>query len=316
VPFQQGQSFLQNMLQSLAGLYEDNLFLTNLYEFLDLQPRIREPANPRPVPVPLRYGIAFESISFQYPGQDHNALQDISLFIKPGQTIALVGENGSGKTTLIKLLCRLYDPKQGRITIDNIDLKSLSLSGWRREIGVILQDYVHYNATVRDNIRFGDISQDPHTSNIDRAAECSGADGFICSLKEGYETMLGRQFESGVELSIGEWQKIALARAFMSPAQILVLDEPTSSLDPSAEEQVFRNLQQLAQGRTAIIISHRLSTVRSADCIYFMKSGRIIEQGKHEELLAKKGEYARLIPDPSSALSMKRGSCALLEPGS
>ena len=302
------------MLQSLAGLYEDNLFLTNLYEFLDLQPRIREPANPRPVPVPLRYGIAFESISFQYPGQDHNALQDISLFIKPGQTIALVGENGSGKTTLIKLLCRLYDPKQGRITIDNIDLKSLSLSGWRREIGVILQDYVHYNATVRDNIRFGDISQDPHTSNIDRAAECSGADGFICSLKEGYETMLGRQFESGVELSIGEWQKIALARAFMSPAQILVLDEPTSSLDPSAEEQVFRNLQQLAQGRTAIIISHRLSTVRSADCIYFMKSGRIIEQGKHEELLAKKGEYARLIPDPSSALSMKRGSCALQSP--
>jgi len=292
--FQQGQSFLQNMLQSLAGIYEDSLFLTNLYEFLDLQPRVREPANPLPVPVPLRYGIAFKSINFQYPGQDHRALQDISFPILPGQTIALVGENGSGKTTLIKLLCRLYDPNEGRITIDNIDLRNLSLSGWRRQVGVILQDYVHYNATVRDNIRFGDISQPAHMPNISRAAECSGADVFISSLKEGYETMLGRQFENGVELSIGEWQKIALARAFMSPAQILVLDEPTSSLDPSAEEQVFQRFRQLAQGRTAIIISHRLSTVRSADCIYFLKSGRIIESGPHDELIKRNGEYARL----------------------
>jgi len=237
--FQQGQSFLQNMLKSLTGLYEDNLFLSNLYEFLDLQPRIKEPARPHKIPRPIESGLALDTVSFQYPGQDHMALQDVSLFIKPGQTVALVGENGSGKTTLIKLLCRLYDPQEGRIAIDNIDLRDLSPTSWRREISVILQDYVHYNMTVRDNIWFGDIRQSPTTTNIARAAECSGAASFIDTLKDGYETMLGRQFENGTELSLGQWQKLALARTFLTPAQILVLDEPTSSLDPSAEEQVF-----------------------------------------------------------------------------
>jgi ATP-binding cassette subfamily B protein len=291
--FQQGQGFLQNMMQSLVGLYEDNLFLTDLYEFLDLEPSIKDPEHPRPVPQ-IKDGIKFENVSFRYPDQNHNALEDISLFIKPGQTIALVGENGSGKTTLIKLFCRLYDPQIGRITVDGVDLRCFSLLDWHNQIGVILQDYMQYSMTVHDNIWMGDMSQPASMSDIERAAEFSGASDFIKSLKDGYHTLLGRRFKDGVQLSIGQWQKIALARAFLRPAQVLVLDEPTSSLDPSAEEQIFTKFRELVKGRTAILISHRLSTVRTADCIYFMKSGRIVERGTHDELIEKNGEYAHL----------------------
>jgi ATP-binding cassette subfamily B protein len=291
--FQQGQGFLQNMMQSLVGLYEDNLFLTDLYEFLDLEPSIKDPEHPGPVPQ-IKDGIKFENISFRYPDQNHNALEDISLFIKQGQTIALVGENGSGKTTLIKLFCRLYDPQIGRITVDDVDLRCFSLFDWHNQIGIILQDYMQYSMTVHDNIWIGDMSQPASMSDIERAAEFSGAADFIRSLKDGYHTLLGRRFKDGVQLSIGQWQKIALARAFLRPAQVLVLDEPTSSLDPSAEEQVFTKFRELIRGRTAILISHRLSTVRTSDCIYFMKSGRIIEKGTHEELIEKNGEYAHL----------------------
>ena len=218
--FQRGQGFLQQMLGSLAGLYEDSLFLSNLYEFLDLKPKITPPADPRPIPRPMQQGIVFEHVSFQYPNSPRHALTDINLTIRPGEKVALVGENGSGKTTLIKLLCRLYDPAEGRITIDGHDLREFDLTAWRREIGVILQDYARYNLTAQENIWFGNVYAPPDPDTITRVAQHAGADEVIGKLKNGYDTVLGKMFQDGEELSIGEWQKVALARAFLRDAQL------------------------------------------------------------------------------------------------
>ena len=290
--FQTGLSSLQSLLGGLAGLYEDNLFLTYLYDFLALEPKVLEPAHPQAVPRPMRAGIVFDEVSFHYPDTERTALQAVSLTVRPGEVAALVGPNGSGKTTLVKLLCRLYDPSAGRISIDGVDLREVSATELRRSISVIFQDYSQYQLSARTNIWVGNAELDPHDEAIERAARDSGAHEAIEALGDGYETMLGKWFEDGEELSIGEWQKVALARAFVRDAQILVLDEPTSALDPNAEWKVFEHIRGLAQGKAVVLISHRFSTVRMADRIHILEGGRIIESGAHDELMALGGTYA------------------------
>ncbi len=293
--FQRGQSFLKEMLNSLAGLYEDNLFLNNLSEFLNLQPKIIPPQKPQPIPDLQRADIIFDRVQFRYPASSRDVLKDISLIIHPGEHVALVGENGSGKTTLVKMLCRLYDPDQGRILFGDTDLKDLDASAVRHKISVIFQDYVKYNLTARENIWFGNIDIPMgQTGIIKAAARQSGAHDVISSLPQGYDTILGKLFEKGEEISVGEWQKVALARAFLRQAPILILDEPTSSLDAKVEYEIFEQFHKLTQGRTAILISHRLSTVRMADRIFVMQNGTISENGTHEELMKDQGLYATM----------------------
>ncbi|MEA5466118.1 ABC transporter ATP-binding protein [Leptothoe sp. PORK10 BA2] len=291
---QRGQGALKSFIAGLSGLHEDNLFLTNLYEFLDLRPQIKTPLQPKFCPPVKEQGITFENVSFQYEGTTRQALEDLSFTIHPGETVALVGENGSGKTTLIKLLCRLYDPTQGRITLNGIDLRDLDVDHLRQQISIIFQDYAKYHLSAQDNIWLGNIHLPPQDKRIIEAAHDAGAHDVITQLPAGYDTMLGKLFHGGEELSIGQWQKVALARAFLRQSQVIVLDEPTSAMDPKAEYELFSKFRTLIKDQSAILITHRLSTVKMADRIYVMEKGRIVENGTHQELVEHRGTYAHL----------------------
>ena len=299
--FQRAQDFFRDLLAGLSGLYEDNLFLTDFKRFVELEPRVVDPRNPRVYPRPIRHGVEFEHVSFRYPGTDTEVLTDVSFSIRPGEHVAVVGENGSGKTTLVKLLCRLYDPTQGVIRIDGTDLRDLKLAEVRAELAVVFQDYAHYQLTAHDNIWLGNVALPADSPRIVEAARRTGADAVIRSLPLGYQTILSRQFEQGADLSLGQWQKLALARAFLRDSQLLVLDEPTAALDPKAEAEVFDQFHELAVGRTAVVISHRLSTVRHADRILVLVNGRVAEAGAHNELVERAGVYARLFETQASA---------------
>jgi ATP-binding cassette, subfamily B, bacterial len=309
--FARSRDILQRLLLGVAWILERCLYIKDLFDFLELKPSVVSRPGAAPVPRPIREGFVFEDVGFRYPGSDHWAVRHVDFRLRPGDRTAFVGENGAGKTTLIKLLARLYDPVEGRILLDGIDLREYELSSVRRSIGVIFQDFQRYDMRFDENIGVGGIDQVRsylealgHAGNgvaggevprpIVRAAERSRAASLLGQLCEGYRQMLGRRFEGGVNLSGGEWQKVALARAYMRDAQVLILDEPTASLDARAEYEVFLKFSELVAARTAVIISHRFSTVRMADRIVVLRAGAVVESGSHAQLLAQGGLYSEL----------------------
>jgi len=292
--FQRAQTYLQEIMGGLAGLYEDSIFLNHFYNFLDLKSESAVCQQRKDVPRPMRNGVKLEKVSFMYSEKGGNVLEDIDLNIRAGEVVALVGDNGAGKTTLAKLICRLYEPTGGRITLDGADFRDFDIKDLRHEIAIIFQDYVHYPLTVRENIWIGNTRLNPDDEHVRTAAQFSAADAFISRLPEGYDTLLGKHFGGGVEISVGEWQKVALARAFLRDAQMIILDEPTSAMSPQSEYDVFQSFRELIKGHSALLISHRFSTVRMADMIYVLDKGKIVERGSHEALMKLGGYYAHM----------------------
>jgi ATP-binding cassette subfamily B protein len=292
--FRASRDLIQRVLLALSNIYEQSLYLSDLFTFFDVRPSVVSKPGARAVPGPIREGFRFVNVGFRYPGSDRWAVRGLTFDFRPDERIALVGENGAGKTTLVKLLARLYDPDEGRILLDGVDLREYDLASLRRNIGIIFQDFVRYDFVLRENIGVSQVEALDDDARIREAARRSLADSVAGRVAKGYDQMLGRRFEGGVELSGGEWQKVALGRAYMREAQVLILDEPTASLDARAEYEVFLRFAELTRGRMAVLISHRFSTVRMAERILVLQGGELVDQGTHEELVARGGLYAEL----------------------
>jgi ATP-binding cassette subfamily B protein len=298
---QQASSNIQQIFSTLAAIGDQALFLTDLLAFFEMEPTIRSKPNALPAPRPIVRGVEFRNVSFQYPGNTRRVLDQISFQLHPAERLALIGENGEGKTTIVKLMTRLYDPTEGQILLDGIDLRDYDLEDLHREIGVIFQDFMRYEMTARENIAVGRIEEIGNLELLRTAAHKSMADSVIGRLPGIYDQMLGRRFEQGVDLSGGEWQKVALARAYLRDAQLLILDEPTAALDARSEFEVFRRFSELTAGKMALFISHRFSTVRSADRILVLANGKIAEEGTHEQLSRLGGRYAEMFEMQASS---------------
>jgi ATP-binding cassette subfamily B protein len=292
VAIQQASSNLQQVFSTASGIADQALFLTDLIAFFDMKSTVDANPNGRRTPPTIQRGFEFRNVSFAYPGTERTVLKNFSLTLSPGERIALIGENGQGKTTVVKLITRLYDPTEGQILLDGVDLREYSLEDLHRNIGVIFQDFMRFEMTARENIAVGRVDRPHQQADIESAAHKSLADTVVDKLAGGYDQMLGRRFEGGVELSGGEWQKIALARAYLRDAQLLILDEPTAALDARSELEVFERFAELTEGKMALLISHRFSTVRMADRIVVLEGGRLIEEGNHQQLMARAGVYA------------------------
>jgi ATP-binding cassette subfamily B protein len=290
----EASSNLQQTFSTLSTIADQALFLTDLIAFFEMSPTIASKPNALPAPRPIRHGFEFRNVSFRYPGSSRLILNGLNFYLRPGERVALIGENGEGKTTIVKLLTRLYDPFEGQVLLDGVDLREYNLEDLYREIGVIFQDFMRYEMTARENIAVGRIEQIDNLELIEQSAQKSMADDVVGKLPAGFNQMLGRRFEGGVDLSGGEWQKVALARAYLRDAQVLILDEPTSALDARSEYEVFQRFAELTAGKMALFISHRFSTVRMADRIVVLENGRIAEEGDHDALTQLGGRYAEM----------------------